>query len=153
MNQVLRLLWNPQVIINKCGSAVTEYIFIDSWIFFLPWHTACRILVPWPGVEPSPLAVKVQSPNHWTTRELPWHLLLSVCVSIMVTWCEELTPWKRPWCCKRLKAGGEGDDRGWDGRMASPTPWTWVWASSGRWWSTEELGVVQTREAQRVSMT
>ena len=40
--------------------------------------------------------------------------------------------WKRPWCWERLKAGGEGDDRGWDGWMASPTRWTWVWASSSR---------------------
>ena len=33
--------------------------------------------------------------------------------------------WKDPWCWERLKAGGEGDDRGWDGWMASPTQWTW----------------------------
>ena len=44
--------------------------------------------------------------------------------------CEELTHWKRPWCWERLKAG-EGDNRGWDGWMASLTRWTWVWASSG----------------------
>ena len=37
---------------------------------------------------------------------------------------------ERPWCWERLKAGGEGDDRGWDGWMASLTRWTWVWASS-----------------------
>ena len=47
-------------------------------------------------------------------------------------WCKELTHWKRPWCWERLKVG-EGDDRGRDGWMASPTQWTWVWASSGRW--------------------
>ena len=40
----------------------------------------------------------------------------------------------RPWCWERLKAGGEGDDRGWDGWMASPMQWTWVWVSSGSWW-------------------
>ena len=50
----------------------------------------------------------------------------------LVTWCEELTHWKRPWCWERLKAGGEGDDRGWEGWMASATQWTWVWANSGR---------------------
>ena len=50
----------------------------------------------------------------------------------LATWCEELTHWKRPWCWERLKAGGEGDDRGWDGWMASATQWTWVWANSGR---------------------
>ena len=39
--------------------------------------------------------------------------------------------WKRPWCWEGLGAGGEGDDRGWDGWMASPTRWTWIWVSSG----------------------
>ena len=49
-------------------------------------------------------------------------------------WCEELTPWKRPWCWERLKAGEEADDRGWDVRMASLTGWTWdSRASSGSW--------------------
>ena len=48
----------------------------------------------------------------------------------MATWCEELTPWERPWCWERLKAGGEGDDRGWDGQMMSLTRWTWIWVSS-----------------------
>ena len=48
----------------------------------------------------------------------------------LAIWCEELTPWKRSWCWKRLMAGGGEDDRVWDGWMASPTWWTWVWASS-----------------------
>ena len=43
------------------------------------------------------------------------------------TWCEELTLWERPWCWEILKAGGEGDDRGWDSWMASLTRRTWVW--------------------------
>ena len=54
----------------------------------------------------------------------------------LATWCKELTPWKRPWCWERLKAGGEGNDRGWDGWMASLTRWTWVWVNSGSWWWT-----------------
>ena len=49
----------------------------------------------------------------------------------LATWCEELTNWKRSWCWERLKAEGEGDDRGSDGWMAWPTQWTWVWVSSG----------------------
>ena len=68
----------------------------------------------------------------------------------LVTWCEELTYWKRPWCWERLKAGGEGDDRGWDGWMASPTPWTWVWASSGSWWWIRKTGMLQSMSSQRV---
>ena len=59
-------------------------------------------------------------------------------------WCEELTRWKNPWCWERLKVGGEGDDRGWDGCMASLTRWTWIWASSGRWWGTGKPGVLQS---------
>ena len=46
-------------------------------------------------------------------------------------WCKELPHWKRPWCWERLKVGGEGDDGGWDGWVASLTQWTWVWANSG----------------------
>ena len=44
---------------------------------------------------------------------------LHIIFQYLATWCEELTPWKRPWCWERLKAGGEEDDRGWDGWMAS----------------------------------
>ena len=51
--------------------------------------------------------------------------------STLVTSCEELTHWKRPWCWEGLGAGGEGDDRGWDGWMASLTRWAWVWVNSG----------------------
>ena len=50
------------------------------------------------------------------------------------TWCEELTHLKRPWCWERLRAGGEGDDRGWDDWTTSPTRQTWVWVNSGSWW-------------------
>ena len=50
-------------------------------------------------------------------------------------WWEGPTHWKRPWCWKRLKAGGEGDDKGWDVWMASLARWTWIWASSRSWWT------------------
>ena len=66
----------------------------------------------------------------------------------LAMWCEELTHWKRPWCWETLKAGGAGDDRGWDCWMASPTPWTWVWASSGSWWWTGKPGVLESMGLQ-----
>ena len=53
-------------------------------------------------------------------------------------------------CWERLKAGQEGDDRGWDGWMASLTQWTWVWSSSRRWWRTGKPGVLQSMGSQRV---
>ena len=57
---------------------------------------------------------------------------------------------KRPWCGERLRAGGEGDNRGWDGWMASPTKWTRVWVNSGSWWWTGRSGALQFMGSQRV---
>ena len=68
----------------------------------------------------------------------------------LATWCKELTHLQRPWCWERLKVGGEGDNRGWDGWMASPTQWTWVWVNSGSWWRTGRPGVLQSTGLQRV---
>ena len=51
----------------------------------------------------------------------------------LATWCEEMTRLKRPWCWGRLKARGEGNDRGWDSWMASPSRWTWVRVNSRCW--------------------
>ena len=68
----------------------------------------------------------------------------------LATWCEELTHLKRPWCWDRLKAGGEGGDRGWDGWMVSPTQWTWVWVNSGSWWWTGRPGMLQSMGSWRV---
>ena len=68
----------------------------------------------------------------------------------LVNWCKELTHWKRLWCWERLSIGGEGDDRGWDDCMASPTQWTWIWANSGRWWRTGKLGMLQSMVFRRV---
>ena len=67
----------------------------------------------------------------------------------LATWCEELTHWKRPWCWERLRTGGEGDDRGRDGWMASPTQWTRVWVDSGSWWWTGRPGVLRLMGLQR----
>ena len=61
----------------------------------------------------------------------------------LATWYEELTHWKWPWCWERLEAGGEGNDRGWDGWMASSTQGTWVWANhrlNGHEFKSEEWG-------------
>ena len=61
-----------------------------------------------------------------------------------------MTHWKRPWCWERLKVGEEGDDRGWDGRVASLTQWTCVWVDSGSCWWTGRAGVLQFMGLQRV---
>ena len=81
---------------------------------------------------------------HWKDWCWSWNS------NTLATWCKELTHWKRPWCWERLKVGGEGDDKGWDGWMAPPTRWTWVWVSSRSWWWTEKPGVLQSMGSQRV---
>ena len=68
----------------------------------------------------------------------------------MATSCKELTHWKKLWCWEGLGAGGEGDNRGWDGWMASLTRWTWVWVNSRRWWWTGRPGVLRFIWSQRV---
>ena len=57
---------------------------------------------------------------------------------------------KRPWCWERLRAGGEGDNRGWGGWMAPPTQWTWVWVGSGSWCRTGRPGMLQLMGSKRV---
>ena len=79
-----------------------------------------------------------------------FHTLWPLCSNTSATSCEELTHWKRPWCWEGLGAGGEGDDRGWDGWMASPTRWAWVWVNSGSWWWTGRPGVLWFMGSQRV---
>ena len=56
------------------------------------------------------------------------------------TSCAELTHWERPWCWEGLGAGWKGNNRGWDGWMASPTRCSWVCVNSGCWWWTGREG-------------
>ena len=81
---------------------------------------------------------------HWKVWCWSWNS------NTLATWYEELTHLKRPWCWKRLRAGGEGHDREWDGWMASPTRWTWVWVDSGSWWWTGRPVVLWFMGSQRV---
>ena len=81
---------------------------------------------------------------HWKDWCWSWNS------STLAIWCRELTHWKRPWCWERLKVEREGDDRGWDGWMASPAQWTWVWVDSGSWWWTGKPGMLRFMGSQRV---
>ena len=70
-----------------------------------------------------------------------------------ILWPPDAKNWltgKRPWCWERLRAGGEGDGRGWDGWMALPSQWTWVWVDSGSWWWTGRPGMLRFMGLQRV---
>ena len=107
------------------------------------WRRLLR--VPWTSRRSNQSILKEISPGCSLLG-----LMLKLKLQYLATWCEELTHWKRPWCWERLSPEGEGDDRGWDGWMASPTQWTWVQASSGRWWRTGKPGMLQSMGSQRV---
>ena len=107
------------------------------------WRTLLR--VPWTARRSNQSILKKSVLNiHWKDWFWSWNS------NTLATWCEELTYLKRPRHWERLKAEGEGDDRGWDGWMASPTQWTWVWVNAGNWWWTGKPGVLQSTQSQRV---
>ena len=81
---------------------------------------------------------------HWKDWCWSWNS------STLATWCKKLTHLNRPWCWERLRAGGEGDNKGWDGWMASLTQWTWIWVTSGSWWWTGRSGMLRFMGWQRV---
>ena len=81
---------------------------------------------------------------HWKDWCWSWNS------NILATSCKELTHWKRLWCWEGLRAGGEGDDRGWDGWMASPTRWTRVWVNSRSLWWIGRPSVLRFMGSQRV---
>ena len=105
------------------------------------WRKLLR--VPWTARRSNQSILKEISPEY-SLKGWCW----SWDSNTLATWCEELTYFKRPLCWERLKGGGEGDDREWDGRMASPTQWTWVWLNFGSW--TGRPGVLQHMGLQRV---
>ena len=130
------------VVMYGCESCIikkAEHRRIDAFELWC-WRRLLR--VPWTArrsiLKRSVLGV------HWKDWCWSWNS------NTLATWCKELTHLKRPWCWERLKARGEGDDRGWDGWMASLTQWAWVWVNSRSWWWTGKPGVLWFMGSQRV---
>ena len=133
------------VVIYRCESWTVkkaEHWRIDA---FELWRWRWLLRVRWTARRSNQSILKEISPGcsleYWCWS---WNS------NTLATWCKELTHWKIPWCWERLRAGGEGDDRGWNGWMASLTQWTWVWLDSGCWWWTGRPGVLQSMGSQRV---
>ena len=102
----------------------------EGWVpqtdAFKLWCWRRLLRVPWTARILNQSILKEISPEYSLEG-----LMLKLKLQYFATWCEELIHWKRPWYLEILKAVREGDNRGWDGCMASPTPLTWVWASYG----------------------
>ena len=133
------------VVMHGCESWTikkAEHRRIDAYELWC-WRRLLR--VPWTARRStSPSWTRSVLNVHWKDWCWSWNS------NTLATWCQELTHLKRPCWCEILKAGAEGDDRGWNGWMASPTQWTWVWVNSGSWWWTGRPGVLQFMGSQRV---
>ena len=106
------------------------------------WRRLLRI--PWTARRFNQSILKEISPEY-SLEELMLKLKLQYLGHLM--WRAD--SFEKTWCWGRLKVGGEGDDRGWDGWMASLTQWTWVWVNSGSWWWTGRPGMPQSLGSQR----
>ena len=119
----------------------------ECWIIdaFELWCWRRLLSVPWIAGDPtSPFWKRSALAFLWREWRWSWNS------STLATSCEELTHWKRLWCGEGLEAGGERDDRGWVGWMASLTRWTLVRVNSGSWWWTGRPGMLQFMWLQRV---
>ena len=113
------------------------------------------LATPWTAAYQAPPSMGFSKQEYWSGVPLPslihWKdWCWSWNSNTLATCCKKLTHLKRPCYWERLRAVGEGDDRGWDGWMASLTRWTWVWVNSGSGWWTGRPGMLQSMGLQRV---
>ena len=110
-----------------------ELVYKESWALknWGFWTVVLERLlrVLWTARKSNQSILKEISYIHWKDWCWSWNS------NTLTTLCKELTHWTKPWCWERLKVG-EGDSRRWDGWMASPTQWTWLWVNSRSWWWT-----------------
>ena len=129
------------VVMHGCESWTikkAECRWIDA---FERWWWRRLLRVPWTAKRSNQSIQKEINPEY-----LSEGLMLKL--PYLATWCKQPTLWKRCWSWERLKAGGGGDNRGWDGWMMWLTKWTWVWANSGSLWRTEEPDILQPMALQ-----
>ena len=123
----------------------TEHRRIDAFELLIASHWRRLLRVPWTPGRSNQSILKEISPEY-SLEGLMMKLILQYVGPLM--W--RTNSYEKSWCWERLIEGGEGDDRGWDDRMASLAQWIWVWASSGSWWWTEKPSMLQSMGSQRV---
>ena len=102
---------------------------------------------------------KYQNSANWTLKILfafYWTFIRRTDAEVPILWLPDAKSWlirKDPWCWERLRVGGEGGDRGWDGWMASPTQWTWVWADFRRWWRAGKPACCSPQDCKELNLT
>jgi len=150
-NQTYKLLYSKGnhkqngKITYRLGENICKWSNWQGFNAFELWCWKRLLRVPWTARRSNQSILKETSPGCSLEG-----LMLRLKLQYFRHLIEELTHWKRLSCWERLGAGGEGDDRGWDGWRASLTQWTWVWVDSGSWWWTGRPGVLQFMGSQRV---
>ena len=127
------------VVMYGCESCIIKKAECHRIDAFEVWFWRRILRIPWAARRFNQSILREISPEY-SLEEL----------MLKLQYFGHLTYWKRPWCQERLKAGGEWDDRGWDGWMTSRTQWTWVLASSRSWRWTGKPDVLQSMGSQRV---
>ena len=133
------------VVVYECESWTKKKAECQRFDAFELWWWRRFLIVPWTARRSNQSILKEISPEY-SLEGLMLKLKLQYFGHLM--WRTDSL--KKTWCWERLRAGGEGDDRGRDSWMASPTQWTWVWVNSGSWWWTERSGVLQFMGSQRI---
>ena len=103
------------------------------------WCWGRLLRVPWTARSSNQSILKEINPEYSLER-----LMLKLKLQYFGHQMRRADPFEKILILGKLKAGGEGDNRGWDGWMESPTLWTWVWVISGSWWWTGRPGVLQS---------
>ena len=119
-------IWEPKMMVLNCGNEKTLESPLDCKEIQLVYSKGDQ---PWVSFGRND--AKAETPVLWPPHVKSWFI-------------------GKDWCWEGLGAGGEGDDRGWDGWMASVTRWMLVWVNSRSWWWTGRTGVLQFMGSQRV---
>ena len=134
------------VVMYGCESWTVKKAEHQKLDAFKPWCWRRLLRVPWTARRSNKSILKEISPGCSFGRT-------DAEAETPILWSPHAKSWKSPWCWEGLGAGGEGDERGWDVWMASPTQWTWVWVNSRSWWWTGRPGVLRFMGWQRVETT
>ena len=161
MTNLDSILKSKDIILSKRGPSSQSYGFSSNhvWMWELDYKESwalknwCFWTVVLEKTLESPLDCKEIQPVH-SEGDQPWGFFgrNEAETETPVLWPPHAKSWLigKDWCWEGLGAGGEGDNRGWDGWMASMTQWTWVWVNSRSWWWTGRPGVLRFMGSQRV---
>ena len=155
--------FSPNIVLkNPCLKAIQVVQTIWAWTACSPclvlatnlsllWCFWIVVLEKNPENPSESTEIKSVNPKKKLTLNIHWKdWCWSWSSNNLATWCTESTHYKRPWCWERLRAGGDGSERGWDVWMASVTQWTWVWVNFRRKWRKRMPGVLQFMGSQKV---